>query len=198
MSRYIEELWNRNLNKGRRYVSDPSEAPDDVNVQQGEQGGYYYETGGASDSDVPNDAEGEGDRLAGETALQDAGVPFDNETDGFTAAIGASEGMNDADLDAMRDAGYAPDSIDTSQGRVDASFSEETTTDPQEQEVDMESAELAISEYPFDYERGGNIVVQGQHVDGIDDEALEGMRQAGFKVDSITPDGLVRFGQAGN
>lgn len=30
--------------KGRRYISDPSEAPEGADVQQGEQGGYYYET----------------------------------------------------------------------------------------------------------------------------------------------------------
>lgn len=33
------------LMKGRRYISDPSEAPEGANVQRGPQGGYWYDTG---------------------------------------------------------------------------------------------------------------------------------------------------------
>ena len=32
------------LHKGRRYISDPSKAPEGANVRQGKKGGYYYET----------------------------------------------------------------------------------------------------------------------------------------------------------
>lgn len=32
------------LEKGRRYISDPSKAPEGANVKQGKKGGYYYET----------------------------------------------------------------------------------------------------------------------------------------------------------
>lgn len=35
-------------NKERVYVDDPSQAPEDVDVQEGQQGGYYYETEGGS------------------------------------------------------------------------------------------------------------------------------------------------------
>lgn len=56
--------------KGRRYIDDPSDAPEDVEVEEGPQGGYYYETGdgdgggdggddgsGGSGSDRPFDVE---------------------------------------------------------------------------------------------------------------------------------------------
>lgn len=37
------------VEKTRVYVDDPSDAPDDVNVQQGDEGGYYYETSGGQE-----------------------------------------------------------------------------------------------------------------------------------------------------
>lgn len=41
------------VGKGRRYISDPTDAPDDVEVQEGPQGGLYYETQGPStDADM--------------------------------------------------------------------------------------------------------------------------------------------------
>lgn len=50
--------------KARRYVSDPSEAPEDAEVEEGPQGGYYYETEGEDEpaasqdpADVPDDAD---------------------------------------------------------------------------------------------------------------------------------------------
>lgn len=49
--------------KDRRYVDDPSDAPDDVDVEQGPQGGHYYETGSSGDEEgsnnTPNTSDGE-------------------------------------------------------------------------------------------------------------------------------------------
>lgn len=47
--------------KARRYVSDPSDAPDDADVQEGPQGGYYYETegGGTAEADETDSGGGE-------------------------------------------------------------------------------------------------------------------------------------------
>lgn len=58
---YINKMWDRIIEeeqvvsieaeKGRVYVDDPSQAPDDADVQEGDQGGYFYVTdGGSSDS----------------------------------------------------------------------------------------------------------------------------------------------------
>lgn len=48
------------IKKGRRYISDPSEAPENANVEQGPQGGYYYEVGGESGaSSVPGEGASE-------------------------------------------------------------------------------------------------------------------------------------------
>lgn len=67
---YSENLLGQNFieratevaTKGRRYVEDPSDAPEDVEVEQGPQGGYYYETGSSGDeggSEDSNTADGE-------------------------------------------------------------------------------------------------------------------------------------------
>lgn len=67
---YIKNLFGEKFKesaeviKDRRYVEDPSDAPEGVNVEQGPQGGYYYETGSSGDdSDVddntPDTADGE-------------------------------------------------------------------------------------------------------------------------------------------
>jgi len=68
---YSENLLGQNfierateLVKDRRYVEDPSDAPEDVEVEQGPQGGYYYETGSSGDDpdvadDTPDTADGE-------------------------------------------------------------------------------------------------------------------------------------------
>lgn len=52
----FEELFE----KERRYISDPSEAPEGVEVQEGEQGGLYYETtgGGSESGGEPSGGEG--------------------------------------------------------------------------------------------------------------------------------------------
>lgn len=42
------EAIRKQSRKGRRYINDPSEAPEGVEVHQGDQGGYYYETTGGS------------------------------------------------------------------------------------------------------------------------------------------------------
>lgn len=39
----VEELFGKQAHHNRTYIDDPSEAPDFVNVQEGERGGYYYE-----------------------------------------------------------------------------------------------------------------------------------------------------------
>ncbi|AGM11636.1 hypothetical protein HCTV5_26 [Halovirus HCTV-5] len=68
---YISKMWDRIIEeeevvsveteKGRVYVDDPSQAPDDANVQQGDQGGYFYETdGGSSGSGDGGDSEDSG------------------------------------------------------------------------------------------------------------------------------------------
>lgn len=73
MSRdYIEKTQKRALaefvesigaEKGRVYISSPDEAPEDVNVQEGEQGGYYYESDGATpEAETPGET---GDALDG-------------------------------------------------------------------------------------------------------------------------------------
>ena len=56
------------LTKGRRYISDPSEAPEGANVQQGPQGGYWYDTGsveGGGDDSTADDVDGGGDGAPG-------------------------------------------------------------------------------------------------------------------------------------
>lgn len=45
------------LRKGRRYVDDPSEAPDDVEVHEGPQGGLWYDPDEAEGNDSEGDSE---------------------------------------------------------------------------------------------------------------------------------------------
>ena len=55
-----------NTEKNRVYISDPDEAPEGVNVQEGDRGGYYYETdnGAEPDVDVPDGLEDHGAEYA--------------------------------------------------------------------------------------------------------------------------------------
>lgn len=51
---YLESLIGKTgkefgIVKGREYIDDPSEAPDDAEVQEGPRGGLYFETTGGSD-----------------------------------------------------------------------------------------------------------------------------------------------------
>ena len=46
----VERIVRERVHKNRRYISDPSDAPDDANVQEGARGGYYYEVGGSGGS----------------------------------------------------------------------------------------------------------------------------------------------------
>lgn len=80
--------------KGRRYVDDPSEAPDDANVQQGPSGGFYYETGGGS-----NVAGNQGDVTAVEDALEDVGRDRVTEA----AEYAGPETVADAVMDEVGD-----------------------------------------------------------------------------------------------
>lgn len=220
MDDYINKMWDRVIEendvvsveteKGRVYVEDPSAAPDDVQVQEGDQGGYFYETDGSSSSadgdggggddspvDGGGDEGGEIDHVAAEEALQDEDVPFDYRNDGLVAAVGASDGITTDTFDEMEEAGLTPDSLDTSDGRLDVSFTEEDTTNPEGQDVNMAEAEMAISEHPFDYS-DGNIVVQGNYTENIGEDEVEGMREAGFELDTVTSDGRITFSPVGN
>lgn len=52
-----EEARGGRKSKARRYVSDPSDAPEGVDVEEGPQGGYYYETGGTGEADIRDEPE---------------------------------------------------------------------------------------------------------------------------------------------
>ena len=39
----VERIVRERVHKNRRYISDPSEAPEWANVQEGQRGGYYYD-----------------------------------------------------------------------------------------------------------------------------------------------------------
>ena len=41
----MTDIVESKIGKNRVYISDPSEAPEGINVQEGGRGGYYYETG---------------------------------------------------------------------------------------------------------------------------------------------------------
>lgn len=70
--------------KGRVYISDPSEAPEDAQVHEGDQGGYYYETEDGGEEGEDGDG-GEED-----------GVPYSSEE------VVESGAYSDA-LDALRE-----------------------------------------------------------------------------------------------
>jgi hypothetical protein len=81
-----EELLNevvgvaKKFAKERTYIRDPSEAPEGADVEEGPQGGYYYEEaispdGGSSPN--PEDGETEGERL--QTALNEQGVSEEDQ-----------------------------------------------------------------------------------------------------------------------
>jgi hypothetical protein len=55
----VDKAIERIFSKDRVYVDSPEEAPDGVNVQEGEEGGTYYETGSSDEQDSDEIAPGE-------------------------------------------------------------------------------------------------------------------------------------------
>lgn len=71
----VKEKVKGEFEKTRRYISDPDDAPDDVEVQEGARGGYYYDT-----DDLPGeDSEEEAEEEAGDTDSDDGGSPSSRE-----------------------------------------------------------------------------------------------------------------------
>ena len=104
----------------RRYIRDPSEAPEGANVQQGPQGGYYIEDSGGSggssaDDDDANEVLGAGDKemysiaeesvtgLAPEEFDNDQGAMVDHVHDDMMDTI---ESEMDVDFDSLDDERY--------------------------------------------------------------------------------------------
>lgn len=56
----IAKKMANSIAKGRRYVDDPSEAPEGVEVQEGPQGGYFYETDATPGDDREDSGETQG------------------------------------------------------------------------------------------------------------------------------------------
>lgn len=58
-NKHIAEDLTYIAEKGRRYIDDPSEAPEDVQVEEGPKGGLYYDTEGTSTQETaPDDTTG--------------------------------------------------------------------------------------------------------------------------------------------
>ena len=54
----LKKILGFDLTKAKEYISDPSKAPEEVKVEQGPRGGYYYETGvGDTDTGRPDMSE---------------------------------------------------------------------------------------------------------------------------------------------
>lgn len=119
---YVDKMWGRiveeeevvsiETEKGRVYVDDPSQAPGDVNVQEGNQGGYFYVTDGGQEGG------GGGSGQAGEiedgaylsshtnTFAQDALYEIRDESDdpgaiNRLAARVEDEGVENLDADSL-------------------------------------------------------------------------------------------------
>lgn len=114
----ITDIVKVSLDK-RTYISDPSDAPEGANVQQGPQGGYYIEDSGGSgssaDDDDANEVLGAGDKemysiaeesvtgLAPEEFDGDQGAMVDHVHDDMMDTI---ESEMDVDFDSLDDERY--------------------------------------------------------------------------------------------
>jgi len=117
----ITDIVKVSLDK-RTYISDPSDAPEGANVEQGPQGGYYYEQGhttesddSGSDDDGANEVLGAGDKemfsiaeesvtgLAPEDFDGDQGAMVDHVHDDMMDTI---ESEMDVDFDSLEDERY--------------------------------------------------------------------------------------------
>jgi len=148
--------------------------------------------GGSSDGEAAGDDES--DMVAAEDALADADVPFDYNDDGISAAAGAADGLDDDTIDAMRDAGYEPTSVDTTGDRADVQFTDERPAGPGD--VDQAAAESALEGHAFDYRDDGAIETSGTYNDAVTEGEVDDMREAGYEVASVDDDGGVRFEKA--
>ena len=98
-----------------RYVSDPDDAPDDVNVEQGPQGGYRYKPGGGGGSDDgdrphPNNpdevAQYMDDKLDFDSVTSNAESMADSRREAFDIAMDEVEGSLESEYG---------DSVDTAE-----------------------------------------------------------------------------------
>lgn len=155
----VDDEWDDELDelvqKGRRYISDPSEAPGDVEVQEGERGGYYYETeGGEEPSAEGGDAGGVASGAPDEVAA-DPDVALDWMTEEF-----GELGQEYVEEAAHQYGGHweefydsPEDLIDDFETYIDLSYDvslDEARTDGGDEESDTGAPEL--SEGPRGYE----------------------------------------------
>ena len=158
-------------------------------------------------AEILNDIQGGGgsgggtNNAAAETALQDAGVPFDYTDDGISASI-PGRGIEGDTIDALQDAGYSVEGTELADdGSVRANLSADAdATDASSQDKDNAAAETALQDagIPFDYTtaedyEGSAISARGRP----DPETVEEMRQAGFEPSGVTDDGNMIFDPAG-
>lgn len=151
---------------------------------------------GAGGEDAADQANDGPDMVAAEETLADAGVPFDYNDEGLSAAAGATDGLDEETIAGMRDAGYEPVSVDGSGSRADVQFSDENAAGSSE--PDMVAAEEALAEsgQAFDYVDDGAIKTHGDYSDGMEADDVAAMREAGYEMASVDGNGGIRFEKA--
>lgn len=156
---YINKMWDRVIEendvvrveteKGRVYVDDPSEAPDDVQVQEGDQGGYFYETGQTSSDSGGRDGGG------------DQGGSFDETSSQSDDSANTESGGTNPTISELPDAGKAGALMDT----LDTS--------------ELESIVVGVSGPDTAQELAGDAGELAHHiVDNTDDEHMQTMIDA--------------------
>ena len=88
------EFKSRRKNKRRVYITDPSEAPDNVDVEEGPRGGMYYETGGGGEQSTF----GIGEKPPG--YLGGPGNPIPDTVSDIEADLPTDDFVNYGDADA--------------------------------------------------------------------------------------------------
>lgn len=117
-----ERTASKDTFKRRVYIEDPSEAPSDANVEEGQQGGYYYETdagAGGGGSDVPD-------------VIDDAGFGPEYED-------GSPEERAEMTVDVLDQEGELDEVAD----QVEAELGIDSTEDPRASELEDDIEEYA-------------------------------------------------------
>lgn len=158
--KYITDVVGR-VAKARRYVSDPSDAPEGVEVEEGPQGGYFYETGGTGEADIRDEPEDiDGVEMDGVNVTE--GTEFEWE-DGSTVTVeglyededgqvqvSISDESTDAtsvDIEDIEEQVEAGNLTPTNEGDLDTGgFGEETSDGVDDVGFDTEPSEMSDEE----------------------------------------------------
>lgn len=172
-----EAVSKYSVDKGRRYIDDPDDAPDDVEVQEGPEGGYYFETDDGGDEEDGEEGGEDGDQ-GGDTTNLDEDEWDEVETEVHNAFVGFDTLSRDI-LEAVKDRSFDDLPDDPEQLEEFAYFAEDLAESREMFDDDPEAAEMWESIADEVWERQEEVDVDVSDPDEVRDYMEEEFGEEG-------------------